>query len=199
MLKKMILTLLAWGAGVTPAKGFATLDAAQQTSIKFRMNAGVPGDINRTHPFSVEPALIGTVPPTAYGIPVVTDGAGGVRMLQATDTAVTAVWGFTVRPFPSQQSSGGMTSSFGSATPPTSGVIDVLRQGYMIGVLNDVTQTPVKGAAVFIWVAATSGVHTQGGIETAANGGNTCALDPARYAFNSGPDAQGNVEIIVRA
>jgi hypothetical protein len=66
--------------------------------------------------------------------------------------------------------------------------------GYISAKLN--TGVAQKGGAVFIWVAATSGAHIQGGFEVAASGGNTCALDES-YSFNGPADANGNVEISI--
>lgn len=175
---------------VKPLKRARVRDAA----FPFRMGAGFAGDINRTHPFEVEAAMINaTTPPTAYGQTVIVDTTNGVRPLAAADTAITVGFGLTVRPFPTQQSSGGMSSSFGSATPPTSGAIDVLRNGLMIVQLN--TGVPKKGDPVFVWCAATAGAHIQGGFEVAASGGNTAALDPNRYQYAGPPDAAGLVEI----
>ena len=56
---------------------------------------------------------------------------------------------------------------------------------------------PVKGGAVFVWCAATSGSHIQGGFESVASGGNTAALDTTRYQFNGPADANGNVEVCI--
>lgn len=197
-MKRLLFTLIAWATGVpfaSPRGRLMTHDVA----FKFRMGAGFPGDVNRTHPASVEPALVGSVPPTAYGIPVIPDAANGVRMFQAGDTAVVMPWGIAVRPFPTQQASGGMTASLGSATPPTTGVIDVLRSGYVLVQLNDIAALPKKGDPVFVWCAVTSGIHIQGGIEVVASGGNTAALDITQYYFNGPPDAAGVVEITVNA
>lgn len=172
------------------------------TAFAFRMPAGFPGDVNRGHPASIEPTLIdASAPPTAYGQGVVVDATtNGVRPLSAGDTALTALWGITVRPYPIQQSSASNfgQASFGAATPPVSGEIDVLRWGYIMAVLPAGAAAVTKGAAVFIWCAASSGAHVQGGFESAGSGGNTAALDTNRYMFNGPADAGGNVEIYCR-
>lgn len=169
-----------------------TRDAAFQ----FRMGAGFPGDVNRTHPASIEPSLIdSSAPPTAYGQPVLVDPTTqGVRPFASGDTAVTAAYGVTVRPYPIQQSSASNfgAAAFGAATPPASGAIDVLRAGYIMGTVP-AGQAPVKGGAVYVWCAASSGSHVQGGFEASSSAGNTAALADA--TFNGSPDANGNVEI----
>ncbi len=171
-----------------------TRDAAFQ----FRMGAGFPGDVNRTHPASIEPALIdASAPPTAYGQAVLVDATTqGVRPFTTGDQSntVAAGYGLTVRPYPTQQSSGSNfgAASFGAATPPASGVIDVLRAGYIMSTVPS-GQTPVKGGAVYVWATASSGAHVQGGIEAVYSAGNTTQLLNA--TFNGSPDANGNVEI----
>ena len=171
-----------------------TRDAAFQ----FRMGAGFPGDINRTHPATIEPVLIdSSAPPTAYGQPVLVDPTTqGVRPFAVGDQSntVPAGYGITVRPYPTNPSSASNfgAAAFGSATPPTTGVMDVLRAGYIMAFLP-AGGSPVKGGAVYVWAAASSGAHVQGGIEAAYSAGNTTQLYNA--TFNGSPDASGNVEI----
>jgi hypothetical protein len=170
-------------------------NAGPVTSIKYRMGAGFAGDVNRTHPASIEPCLIDpTTPPTFFGEPVVVDATSqGVRALKATDTALDAVYGIAVRPYPFQQSTAtaGAPATLGAATPPTTQPIDVLRSGY---IMVPVVGAAVKGGRVFVWIAAASGAHVQGGFEIAASGSNTIALDEKSY-FNGSPDANGLVEL----
>lgn len=162
----------------------------------YRMGAGFPGDVNRTHPASILPNLVdATTPPTAYGQGVVVDAAsGGVRPIGAGDGALTEIFGVTVRPYPFQQSAATNYGAigFGSDTPSTAQPIDVLRAGY---ITVSVVGSPVKGGAVFIWYAASAGAHIQGGFEASATGGSTIALDTSKYFFNNSPDADGNVEL----
>ena len=173
-------------------------------AFKFRMGAGFLGDVNRTHPASIEPALQSNSPATAYGQPVViaADGTNGVRPLAAGDAALVAIFGITVRPFPIQAATApnnfGGTQAAGGAVvqggaPASKGAIDVLKSGYIIGQLSG-GGVPAKGGAVFVWVAASAGAHVQGGFEIAATGGSTIALDNRTY-FNGPADANGNVEI----
>ncbi len=171
------------------------------TSYKYRMGAGFAGDVNRMHPASIEPVLIDkTAPPTAYGQPVVVDPTTqGVRPLVAGDSALTNVYGVTVRPFPLQASSGSNygAAPIGAATPPASGVMDVLRSGYIMSALSGDTAA-VKGGSVFVWIAASAGTHVQGGFEAAATAGSTIAL-PDNWTFNGPADAGGVVEVVANA
>ena len=169
-------------------------------AITYRMIAGFPGDINRTHPFSVLPGLVNTTnPPAAYGGPVFVNTADStIRGVIAGDGSVTPgpVWGFLVRPYPMQQSSGGMSASAGAITPPTTGVCDVLREGYIMAKLP-AGSVVTKGGTVYVWAAASSGNHVQGQLEPSASGTNTFTLNNAYFL---GPaDANGNVEVEIRA
>jgi hypothetical protein len=163
-------------------------------AFKFRMTAGFVGSVNRMHPATIEPCLIdASAPPTAYGQPVVVDATTqGVRPLVAGDSALTAIYGITVRPFPFQQSTGGMSASFNTCVPPVTGVIDVLRSGYIL-VQSNVTGVK-KGGTVFIWVAATSGAHVQDQFEIVTSAGNTITLD-AKSSYNGTEDANKVIEL----
>lgn len=200
-MKKQLLALAVaalFGQRSIRRGAFNTRDAA----FLGRMGAGSPGEVNRTHPASIEPGKIGTVPPTQYGMPLLNDGSNGLRMFQAGDTAVTLAWGTIVRPYPTQQVSGGMSAAFGAGAPPTTGPIDTMRSGYMTVQLNPGAvaggSSVAKGAPVFIWCAASDADHTQGGYEIEATGGSTAALDPDVYAYNGPSDASGVIEISVR-
>lgn len=164
---------------------------------KFRMNAGSPGEVNRSHPCTIEPALIdASAPPTAYGQAVVVDPTTqGVRPLVAGDSALTDIYGITVRPYPLQQNSA--SPSLGAATPPTSGVIDVLRSGYIL-VQGYTGISTVKGGNVYIIVSVTSGVYVQGYFSaTSAPGGSTTIeiTGNDKTSFNGTQDAVNVVEV----
>jgi hypothetical protein len=164
----------------------------------FRMGAGFPGDVNRTHPASIPPGLMNTTNPVRlYGDPVIIDTAtNSYRGAIAGDTAVTKIAGILVRPYPIQQQSGGMSSTIGAAVPPTSGVVDVLEEGYIIARCNNfATLQPTKGGAVFMRVAATAGALIQGGLTSAADAANTVQITNARW--NGPTDANGVTELQV--
>jgi hypothetical protein len=159
----------------------------------FRMGAGFAGDVNRTHPSSIEPALNDTGTPVgAFGHAVLVDQTDQtVRPFAAGDTAITVAYGVSVRPYPFQQSSASNfgEATFGDAVPPA-GAIDILRSGY---IMAKVTGTPKKGNPVYVWCAASSGAHVQGQFEASATGGSTAAL--ANATFNGSPDSSGVVEV----
>lgn len=172
----------------------------RDVAFTYRMGAGFPGDINRTSPFSAVPGLINTTtPPRAYGDPVLVNAAdSSLRGVVSGDGSTTpaAIYGVLVRPFPTQQQSGGMSSALGAAAAPTSGVADFLTQGFIMSKLP-AGASVAKGGQVFVWCAATSGNNIQGALVAAASGTNTLSVTNAR--FNGPADANGNVEIEVWA
>jgi hypothetical protein len=171
-----------------------TCDAA----FPFRMGAGFPGDVNRTHPFSVVPSLMNVANRIRlFGDAAIVDVAtNSVRGALATDT-VTKIYGVLVRPFPTQQTTGGMDSAFGVGVPGT-GVCDIIETGFvMVKCNNFATVQPAKGGAVHMRVAATAGALVQGGFHSAADGANTVLLTNARW--NGPADASGIAELQVWA
>lgn len=186
------------GRWVVDGKGRSMFADAAFT---FRMGVGFPGDITRVEAATVEACLIDVnAPPTAYGQAVVIDPTTqGVRPIVAGDSGLTAIYGITVRPFPTQQQSAtnfGAVTLAGTLVPPTSGVIDVLRSGYILTALNAPTTVPVKGGAVDVWFAATSGAHIQGGFEAAHTGGSSFTIAGSTTTqFQGGVDANGVAEI----
>lgn len=182
------------------ASRFAGRAKTRDISFKYRMGTGFAGDVNRTHPASIEPVYINTTtPPLHYGQPVLLDASGvGVRPYAAgdqSDSTASVPWGAFVRPYPTQASTadanGGAT--IGGETPPASGVGDALRSGYIFGKLN--TGTAKKGLPVYVWAGATSGAHVQGQYEVAATSGQTTLL--TGWTFNGPADADGIVELCV--
>lgn len=191
-MKKSLIALAVLAAcGASIARRSMTHDAA----IKYRMDGGFPGDVNRTHPASIVPAQMdGTTPVRRYGDPVLF-GTNTIRGFVAGDTAVTKIKGALVRPYPTQQTSGGMSASIGAASPGGANTVqDYLEDGFIwVKVDNIAAGAPSKGSAVFVWCAATAGNDIQGGFRCAASAGNTAAI--ANAEFNGPADANGVAEI----
>jgi hypothetical protein len=172
------------------------------SAIPYRMSAGFPGDVNRAHPASIEPCLLDpTNPPPYAGFPVlVNTSANSVRQLLSGDTAVTEIYGVTVRAFPFQQSTTSAaygSIAFGPSPLQANQPCDVIRSGYILTQLPTGSSAVTKGGAVFVWIAASTGNHIQGGFEASASSGNTIALDATRITFNGPADANGVVEISI--
>jgi hypothetical protein len=182
------------------AGSFRTHDTVTGTAINFRMPAGFPGCVNRSHPASIEPVLIdASAPPLLYGQAVLIDPTTqGVRPIVAGDLTASAFdcYGVTVRPFPLQQAT--VTGALYTAVPPTSGVIDVAREAYIMIGFNKSGSAPVKNGQAYVWAAATSGAHIQSGWETAAGtlGTNTVSISvPPRTNYQGGWDANNVGEL----
>ena len=168
----------------------------------YRMGAGVPGTVNRTHPATIEPALNDpTNPTTAFGMACLANpAANSVRSVLVSDGAITSIYGITVRPYPFQAAVGGNygAQGFGGELAPP-GAVDVLRAGYILVQLrNFAVANAGKGGAVFVWVAPSAGFHILGGFEAASAGASTIQLD-AKSSFNGPSDASGVCELIFNA
>lgn len=156
----------------------------------FRMPGGIPGDINRAQQATVEAANVtpfGTTgAPPAYGLGVLIDATtGNVRIPAAGDAAL---YGVLARPFPT----GASQDALGVSTPPTKGIVDVLKRGYMTVLLSGAT-APKKAGAVYCRIQNAGAGQFVGGFEAAADGGNTILIAGAYFM---GPaDANGNTEI----
>lgn len=167
-------------------------DALDPMAFAFRMSAGNVGSVNRFHPASIEPAPISGSGPPGIGLACVIDSTSKLlRLVQAGDTALTDIYGILVRPWPFQQGTATNFSGaigFGSTAAVSAqfGVWDVLRSGYIVAPING---TPGKGDPVFVWVAASTGAHIQGGFEAAATGGSTMAISSLKTTFQGPPDA----------
>jgi hypothetical protein len=164
----------------------------------FRMGSGFAGDVNRSHPASVEANAINVAnPPQFAGNPVfVNTATNDVRQGLGTDVAG-AIYGVAVRSNPVQAgSSSGQfgAQGFGASALPTHGIVDVLRLGYII-VSIPPGQVVTKGGAVYMWIAASAGLHTLGQFEGVAAGASTVLISNAKFV---GPaDAAGYAEIYV--
>lgn len=175
-----------------------------QFSYKYRMGAGFPGDVNRTHPASIEPVFNdGTLGVPYAGLAALINSAGtGIRAVATGDTGVTVLYGVTCRAYPFQQPTPDATfgqQNVGLESLPLGYVVDVLRLGY---ITVPIVGTATKNGAVFVWVGASTGSHVQGGFEAAAASPNTAAIS---NAFFNGPSdlstnaSTGYGEIVVRS
>lgn len=153
-----------------------------------RVPAGFPGTVSRSDSLTIEQEIIDSgTPPTAYGKPVKI--VSGKIQPVASGDAGTVVYGWLVKPYPAQSS----TNSLGAATPPTSGVADVLRRGFMTVTLT--LGTAAKNGQVYV-VTTAGGSVVVGDIVTSASpaGGGTGVA--VTNAFFTGPaDANGVVEV----
>ena len=182
-----VIVMAALASGRVSAR---TMDVAYG----YRCPAGYAGDINRAHPFSVEPVMQNASTPVLQpGMAVIIDTATNTgRQAAAGDTALTRIYGIAAREYPVQQTSGGPTANIGVATLPTNRPMSVLRSGYQLVYCNG---TPTKDGVVYLWIAASSGNHVQGAFEASATGGSTIAVANAKW--NGPGDSAGIAELVI--
>lgn len=173
----------------------AVHDALDPMAFTFRMGAGNIGSVNRFHPASIEPAPIDPTTPPVIGLAAVIDATSNkLRLVQAGDSGLTDIYGIPVRPWPFQQGNSASPNFVGAVgfatTAPVSvqyGVWDVLRSGYIVVPINGAA---VKGGTVYVWCAAASGAHLQGGFEAATPGGSGFIISGNdKTTFQGAPDA----------
>lgn len=159
---------------------------------QFRMPAGFAGDLQRAEAATIEPQIIdSSAPPTAFGVPV-KFVSGNVQPINlAADTAASVV-GVNLRAYPIQ---GNGTDPLGTSTPPTSGVTDILKRGYVNVQLNGAAAA-TKGGTVYVRVAGAASGKPIGGFEAASDTTNTVAM-PANWYFTGPADSYGITEIAV--
>lgn len=155
----------------------------------YRMPAGIAGALSRgVGQATIEPQIGDAAKPFArYGMFGKTVSEKFVP-LEAGDAAG-VITGLLIRPFPTTSSQDGL----GVSTPPTSGMLDRLRRGYMTVTLAK--GTAAKDAQVYV-VTTAGGTVALGDIVTAASpaGGGTAVA--AAGCFFTGPaDANGAVEV----
>ncbi len=161
-------------------------------AFKYRMPAGIPGNPNRVEHLTSEAQIMDTAfPVLLFGVPIKLV-SGLVRPVASGDAA-TVVYGFLIRPYPTQnQGYGSPADAFGGGIPNPIDLANVMRRGYMTVKLNNVTAA-VKGAAVYVRVADPTTPTPIGGLEAGADGGD-CVVIPG-CIFMGPADADGNVEI----
>lgn len=154
----------------------------------FRMPYGIPGDISRASSGAntVEAQAFGATAFPAYGVPVKLSSGTVVPIVTTGDT----VYGLLVRPYPITGPSA--SDPIGTSVPPTSGVANVLRRGYMTVKVQLGAASCALGSTVYIRYQNPSGSQIVGGLEGASTG-NTYTLTGATFM---GPaDSNGNAEI----
>ena len=154
-----------------------------------RMPAGIAGDVNRAQQVVIRPEVItpsnGTNPPVSYGVALVIDATTGqVRLPFTGDTAIN---GFLARPYVTNSTTNGL----GVDSPPSSGACDMMMRGFMSVKLAGSTAA-INGGQVYVYIAASSGAHVQGGVE-AASGANLISIPGC--LFSGAADANGFTEI----
>jgi len=149
----------------------------------YRMPSGIPGEVTRKEESGVEPGVLGATD-VAFGAPVKVV-SGKIVPIAASDTAA-ALYGFLVRPYPTQGGPLGLTTDGKLRAGSPCGV---LRRGYLAARLA--SGTSAKGGAVNMRIAVDTG-KAVGDLEAAATVDETVVINAT---FMGPADADGNVEI----
>lgn len=157
-------------------------------AILYRMPSGIPGAVTRQGVATIESVIHDQNNAfSAFGL--FGKLSGGKFVPLGAGDAATAIYGLLVRPYPTQGANA--SDPLGTAVPPTIGVANVLRRGYIAVKLN--AGTAALGGQVYVRIANAAAGKPINGIEAAADGTNTIAV--AGATFMSAADASGNVEI----
>jgi hypothetical protein len=134
------------------------------TALLFRANNGVAGDLSRqSQEKSIEPQVLNSsLPFPGYGLPGKISSNKFVPI--AGSEVATDIYGFIVRPFPTTGANA--SDALGTSVPPTTGIANVLKSGYILVKSNN--GTPALNGAVYVRTANASGAKVVGGIEATA-------------------------------
>jgi hypothetical protein len=159
------------------------------TAITTRMPAGFPGSISRSDSLTVEQEIIDSSnPPAKYGVPIKIVG-GKLQGLEASDAgSVTAGW--MVKPYPTQSTDNNLGSA---AVPPTTGIGDRMRRGFMTVTLAK--GTAAKGGQVYVVTTAGGTVVLNDIVTSASPAGGGTGVAVTGSFFTGPADAGGVVEI----
>lgn len=155
-------------------------------AITYRAPFGIPGDLTRPSVATVEAQPYGAAAFPAYGLVAKVSGSTVVPITNTGDT----VYGFLVRPFPITGPNA--SDALGVAVPPTAGLANILRRGYIAVNVQLGAASCALGSTVYIRYQNPSGSQVVAGIEGASTG-NTYSLTGA--LFTGLADASGNAEI----
>lgn len=136
------------------------------STITFRMPFGVPGDVTRPSQSTIEAQAYGATAFAAYGLAAKVASGKAIPIAANNDT----VYGFLVRPFP--VTGANASDPLGTAVPPTAGVANLLRRGYVNVLVQLGGASCALGSNVFIRYQNPSGSQIVAGLEGATSANN---------------------------
>ena len=166
----------------------------KDVAFTYRMPFGIQGDISRPSIATVEAQVFGATAFPQYGIPAVLS-AGKVVPVSATGQQV---YGLLARPFPITGANA--SDPLGTSVPPTTGLANLLRRGYMTVFVQLNAATAALGVGVYIRYQNPVAGQIVGGLEAATTANNYLLTPALTYgggtAYFMGPaDANGFAEI----
>lgn len=157
-------------------------------TILTRMPAGIPGEVTRRDDCTIEPNILGA--DAAFGCALKLSDGKVVPI--ASGDAASAVYGFLVRPYPTQGGPSGLATG---GKLPSGSMCDVLRRGYISAALA--RGAAAKGGKAYLRVAVAEG-KAVGELEAAADVG-ALSIAGAATEGNTGNGTIGTLSVTSKA
>jgi hypothetical protein len=167
--------------------------ALLSNAITFRMAYAIPGDLVQGQGrANVKAEVYGSTAFLSYGVAATISSGTVIPINSNLGSTANAVYGWLVRPFPLQEfaSPSSTLNTTLSATPPTSGIANIMTEGYIGVYVQSGASSVVEGGIVYIYYAATSGAHIIGGVEGTTSGNNfavTNTTNSRKTCYFTGP------------
>ena len=168
-------------------------------SFLFRMGYSIPGDLTQGAGRSnVKAEVYGATAFPLYGLPCVLSSGTVIPVTSNLGATANSIYGWLVRPFPLQEfASPSNTLMPGlQATPLTSGIANVMTEGYIGVFVQAGAASVVEGGQVFLrYQSAGAGITIFGGVEGVTSANNFAVVNPTnsrKTCYFTGPcDANG--------
>jgi len=167
-------------------------------AITFRMLYAIPGDLAQgAGRANVKAEVYGSTAFLSYGVPCTISSGTVIPINSNLGSTANSVYGWLVRPFPLQEfsSPSSTLNTTLSATPPTSGIANIMTEGYIGVYVQSGASSVVEGGSVYVYYSATSGAHIIGGVEGTSSGSNfaiTNTTNSRKTCYFTGPcDSNG--------
>lgn len=168
-------------------------------AILFRMAYAIPGDLavgaGRSN---VKAEVYGATPFPLYGLPCVISSGTVIPVSSNLAAVANSIYGWLVRPFPLQEfaSPSNTLNTSLSATPLTSGIANVMTEGYIGVFVQAGAASVVAGGTVFLrYQTPAAGVTIFGGVEGVTSANNFAVINTTnsrKTCYFTGPaDANG--------
>lgn len=165
----------------------------------FRMPFAIPGDLAQGAGRSnVKAELFGATPFPFYGLPCVISSNTVIPVSSNLAAVANSIYGWLVRPFPLQESASPSTSLVvgGQAVPPTTGIANVMTEGYIGVFVQAGAASVVAGGQVFLrFQTGGAGITIFGGVEGVTSANNFAVVNTTnsrKTCYFTGPcDANG--------
>jgi hypothetical protein len=165
----------------------------------FRMPFAIPGDLAQAAGrANVKAEIYGATAFPYYGLPCVLSSGTVIPVNSNLAAVANSIYGWLVRPFPLQEFASPSTSlvTGGQAVPPTSGIANVMTEGYIGVFVQAGASSVVEGGTVYLRYQTTgAGITIFGGVEGVTTGNNFAVANTTnsrKTCYFTGPcDANG--------